>query len=143
MVLRVPRGVRAWLRTWSLAEVTQHAATGLKYACLPLMRSSNCTTWVSGRCADSNTVGMDVVDFDREIESCRGERTGLQARPLSFDMDLSELTFFILLQECICKARSSCEPPRIFYGTADSIQWLKFTSLSRYFTYTKHSELQA
>ncbi|KAH7084352.1 hypothetical protein FB567DRAFT_593827 [Paraphoma chrysanthemicola] len=43
----------------------------------------------------SHSAGIDDVDFDRAKVSAFEERTGLQARPLSLDIDFREPTFFI------------------------------------------------
>lgn len=43
-------------------------------------------------------VDIDGVDWQRGNESRRGERTGLQARLLSPDIDLRESTFFMVVE---------------------------------------------
>lgn len=58
--------------------------------------------------AASATAGIDGVEFERENGSSRGKRTGLQARPLSLDMDLRELTFFMLTRRGICVQKGEC-----------------------------------
>jgi hypothetical protein len=46
--------------------------------------------------AASETAGRDDVYFDIWYISCVGERAGLQVLPLSFEIDLSEATFFMV-----------------------------------------------
>jgi hypothetical protein len=46
--------------------------------------------------AASEAAGRDDVEFDFGYTSCVGERAGPQDLPLSFYIDLSEATFFMV-----------------------------------------------
>lgn len=68
--------------------------------------------------AASVMVDIDGVDWQRGNESRRGERTGLQARRLSPDIDLRESTFFIALETSylsLVVCMSVCEAETQFY----------------------------
>jgi hypothetical protein len=81
--------------------------------------------------AASATAGNDGVDWDRENGSWRGERTGLQARPLSLDMDLRELTFFMIAGEISVWEMVCLQRRRATYsGSTSFIPWSRLMCAS-------------